>query len=78
MNEAQARYDGAAEPEFDEYEVEIDFGAPVTALVTVAAGEVHVDGLVHGGLCLDADDLSDSALQQIERAARHALGMECV
>ena len=61
----------------DEHEVEIDFGdAPATALVTVAAGQVHVDGLLHGGLYLDADDLSDSALQRIERAARRELGME--
>lgn len=61
----------------DEHEVEIDFGdAPATALVTVAAGQVHVDGLLHGVLYLDADDLSDSALQRIERAARRELGME--
>lgn len=61
----------------DEHEVEIDFGdAPATALVTVAAGQVHVDGLLHGGLYLDADDMSDSALQRIERAARRELGME--
>jgi hypothetical protein len=58
----------------DEHEVEIDFGdAPATALVTVAAGQVHVDGLLHGGLYLDADDLSDSAQQRIAELARAVL-----
>lgn len=58
----------------DEHEVEIDFGdAPCHALVTLAAGQVHVDGLLHGGLYLDADDLSDSAQQRIAELARAAL-----
>lgn len=58
----------------DEHEVEIDFGdAPCHALVTLAAGQVHVDGLLHGGLLLDADDLSDSAQQRIAELARAVL-----
>lgn len=62
----------------DEREVEIDVGdCACTALVTLGPGEqIHVDGLLHAGLLLDADDLSDTALQRIERAARKALGME--
>ncbi|ODU07963.1 MAG: hypothetical protein ABS84_14735 [Rubrivivax sp. SCN 71-131] len=62
-------------PEYgDEHEVGIDFNdAPATALVTLANGVIHVDGLLHGGLYLDADDLSDSAQQRIAELARAAL-----
>lgn len=60
----------------DEHEVEIDFNdAPATALVTLANGVIHVDGLLHGGLYLDADDLSDSAQQRIAELARAAQGV---